>query len=302
MADYLTFQNIYEAVMLSIGDAQYSRAVEVKAVVNMIYLNEVCQCDDLYPLFWLLVFDDEKKSKAPVTNITAITKATPPVVTAVAHGLVTGDIVTMYDVVGMTELEKRTVHITRVTADTFSLQDLDKVNLAGAGYGAAGTGGKAHHRGTLLTSCRRILDANWHGYAHMTPISPAQIANEPSWLDVSTSTPTRRFHRKIFTAAGVQNDYLLWYPAAASALDLNVQYEKQPARLSATGDVPLGPPQVGDAIVAGSVMRLGVNAVQVEAGVIWPAVYKVNLDAIRSLNRQWWEDVKSSERSKMFLL
>lgn len=301
MADYLTFQNIYEAVMLATGDAQFSRAVEVKAVCNMIYLNEVNQCDDLYPLFWLFEVDDAKKSKAPVTAMTAITKATPPVVTSVAHGLATGDVVTFYDVLGMTELNYNTYHVTRVSADTFNLQTLAKADVAGAGYGAAGTTGKAHHRGTLLTACRRVLDANWHGYDHMTPISPAEISNESTWLDISTSTPLRRFHRKIFTAAGAQYDYLLWYQAAQVTLNLHIQYEIQPARLSAVGDVPLGPPQVGDAIVAGSIMRLGENAVQVEAGVIWPSVYNSNIAAIRSLNRQWWEENKPSERSRSFL-
>jgi hypothetical protein len=49
-------------------------------------------------------------------------------------------------------------------------------------------------------------------------------------------------------------------------------------------------------------MRLGVNAVQVEAGVIWPSIYKMNIDAIRSANRQWWETQKPFERSGPFLI
>jgi hypothetical protein len=302
MSNYLNFQEIYETVMRAIGDAQYSRETEVKAICNLVYLNEICQCDTLYPLFWLYEVDDEKKTKAPVTAITAITKATPPVVTSIAHGLITGDVVTMYDVVGMTELNYRTFHATRLTADTFSLQDLSLTDIAGAGYAAAGTSGKAHHRGTSITECKRILNANWHGYKAMEAISPDEISRGTTWLDVSTTTPTRRFHRKIFTAAGLQYDYLLWYPAASAVLNLHIQYETQPVRLSATTDVPLGPAQIGDAIVAGTAMRLGENKVQMEAGSLWPSIYKMSLEAITQMNRQWWKDNKQSERSRLFLV
>ena len=301
MANALAFSTIYQTVCKAIGDASYVRADEVKAVCNMIYLNEICQCDDLHPLFWLLEVDDAKKSKAPVTAISAITKATPPVATSVAHGLITGDLITMYDILGMTELNYNTYHATRDSADTFSLQNLAKANVAGADYAAAGTTGKAHHRGTLLTSCRGVLSANWHGYPAMDPISPAELANETTWLDESTSDPMRCQHRQIYTAAGAQIDYLLWYQAASQALNLHIQYEIQPARLSADTDYPLLPPQFHDAIIAGAIMRLGENKVQVEAGVIWPTVYQSHIKAITAFNRQWWAKYKPSERSGLYL-
>ncbi len=303
MADYLTFENIYQTVMKAIGDAQYSRSDEVKAIVNMIYLNEICQCDDLYPLFWLYDVDDDKRSKDPITDITSITKATPPVVTTTAvHGRSTGDVETFYSVVGMTELNYRMCHITVLTTKTFSLQDLTKTDIAGAGYGAAGTTGKSHNRGILLTSCQEVLKPNWHGYDPMDPVGPGELADSTTWLDVTTSLPTKYMHRKVLTAAGAQYDYLLWYPAANDAYWLYLPYVKHPARLSATTDVPILPPQFHDAIIAGAVTRLGVNAVQVEAGVIWPSIYKMYLDAIREYNRKWWAQYKPSERSELYLI
>ncbi|MFA6290188.1 MAG: hypothetical protein WC637_00325 [Victivallales bacterium] len=301
MANYKSFEEIYNAVMLAIGDLSYGRKEEVKAVVNMIYLNEIQSVDELYPLFWLLETDDTKKSKDPVTAITSITKATPPVVTSVAHGLVTGDLVTLYDS-DMTEINYQTCHFTRTSADAGSLQDLSKTSIAGLGYAAAGTTGKMHHRGVTLTACKRVLLANWHGYSPgMEFLSPKEIADQTTWLDESTSRPTKMLYRKVYTAAGAEYDYLLWFQAADDAYDLHLWYEKNIDRLSATTDVPVGPPQVADAIIAGAIMRLVKNEVQVENAVVWPSVYKSNLEAIKSMNRKWWENMKQSERSGLYL-
>ena len=108
-------------------------------------------------------------------------------------------------------------------------------------------------------------------------------------------------HRQVYTAAGAQIDYLLWYQAADAAYNLRVWYVKQAARLSATTDVPLLPYQFHDAIVAGAITRLGENKVQVEAGVVWPAIYNAELESIKTYNRKWWDDHKPYERSGLFL-
>ncbi|HSW65032.1 MAG TPA: hypothetical protein VLH56_17235 [Dissulfurispiraceae bacterium] len=298
----MTFQEIYEAVMLAIGDAQYSRATEVKAVCNMIYLNEICQCDDLYPLFWLMECDDSRTSKPPVT-ITGITKATPPVVAAAAHGMVTGDLVTLYDVAGMTECNNRIFHFTKLTVDTGSLQDLSKAAIPGAGFTAYTSGGRMVHRGTLINDCAKVLMANWHGYNKgLEFIGPEEIEDDAAWMDKSTSRPTRMMHRQVYTLDGDQYDYLLWYQGADAAYSMRLWYEKQVAALENEDDVPLLPAKFHSAIIAGAVMRLGVNAVQVEAGVIWPTIYKMSIDAIRTANRRWWETQKPYERSGPFLI
>jgi hypothetical protein len=56
------------------------------------------------------------------TNITAITKANPGVVTSTSHGLTTGDKVILSSVGGMVELNNREFTVTVLTANTFQLQ------------------------------------------------------------------------------------------------------------------------------------------------------------------------------------
>src|SRR4030042_1008432 len=200
MADYLTFEGIYQAVMKAIGDAQYSRSDEVKAVVNMIYLNEICQCDELYPLFWLLEGDDTIKTKTRAT-ITGITAANPVVVTAVAHGFATGDLITIYGVSGMTEVNYRTFYATRMTADTIGLKSLIVTDINGAAYTAYTSGGYVHHRGVSITdlSCKKVLSVNWHGYNKgLSFIGMEQLEAESAWWDDSLSRPLKIMNRRTY--------------------------------------------------------------------------------------------------------
>lgn len=62
------------------------------------------------------------------SGITGATKANPAVITSVAHGLSTGDIIEIYDVSGMVELNDIQYTITVLTVDTF---ELDGVNSTG---------------------------------------------------------------------------------------------------------------------------------------------------------------------------
>lgn len=300
MADQMTFEEIYQAVMVAIGDAQYQRTAEVKAVVNMVYLNEVCQCDELYPLFWLLDCDDSKKSKVRAA-ITGITIASPGVFTAAAHGYVSGDVVTLYDIAGTTQLNYRTGVVVYISANSFSLTDLNGTAINTTGMTAYISGGYAHHRGVTLTDCTRVIQANWHGYNKgLDFIGPDRLEAEASWMDVSTSRPMKMMHRKVFVS-GSQVDYLLWYQAADAAYSARIWTEKQVPRLSAASDYPAGPTQVGDAIIAGAITRLGENKTQVEAGVVWPSIYTGHLNALKVMNRRWWAQFKQDERSGLFL-
>ncbi len=301
MSDYITFKDIYQTVMKAIADTQYARIDEVKAVVNQIYLGELIPCDELYPLYWLLDCEDSKNSKAPAT-ITGITAANPPVVTAAAHGFATGDLVSLYGIVGMTELNNRIFHATKVTANTFSLQDLSKASIQASGYTAYSSGGKANHRGLTITNCRKLLNAGWHGYSgSLGFVGPEQIDIETGWMDSSTSRPLKIMHRQVYPGSGSQYDYLLWFQGSDAAYDLRYWYEKQVPRLVNDTDVPYLPAQFHDAIIAGSVMRLGENKTQVEAGVVWPGIYQKHIEAIKAMNRDWWSKNKPYERSGPFL-
>ena len=66
---------------------------------------------------------------ATAKTVTGITKASPAVVTATAHGYTTGAEVKL-SVAGMIELNNAVVKITQVTADTFSLDGIDSTLFA----------------------------------------------------------------------------------------------------------------------------------------------------------------------------
>lgn len=71
-------------------------------------------------------------------TITGITQAANAVVTSTAHGLVTGDIVTFHGVVGMVQINTLTGVVTRIDANSFS------VNINSTGFTAYGSGGIAN--------------------------------------------------------------------------------------------------------------------------------------------------------------
>jgi hypothetical protein len=79
--------------------------------------------------------------------ITAVTQASPPVVTSAAHGYVVGDTVKITGVVGMTELNGNEYVISAVTTNTFTLYDTDAT-----GYAAYVSGGAAA-KGTFSNFC-----------------------------------------------------------------------------------------------------------------------------------------------------
>lgn len=73
---------------------------------------------------------------SPLPVITGITKANPPVVTSVAHGLTDGDVVQLADIVGMTELNDDIYVVEVLTSSTFSLP-----GVKATGYGTYASGG-----------------------------------------------------------------------------------------------------------------------------------------------------------------
>jgi hypothetical protein len=72
--------------------------------------------------------------------ITAIFQSNPAVVTASGHSMVTGDMVLIEDVVGMTQVNDTYFHVTYVDANSFSLTGIDST-----GFTAYGSAGVARH-------------------------------------------------------------------------------------------------------------------------------------------------------------
>jgi hypothetical protein len=305
MADYLSFQNIYEAVQRIGGDESGAWTDKVKNVVNMVYLDEILVCDDLYPMHWLMELVDGIKTKVSAT-ITGVTKANPGVVTATAHGFVNGDVVQHGVITGMAELNYVIAVVTNKAANTYDLYDLNGDKIDTSGYAAVGTAGTAYHRGvTLSKSIAKVHSFSWQGYdGQIDPIGLREIEESASLMDTANSSrPTRHSHKQHFTTAGVKSDRVLWYPLPNGVYDGRVWGELDISPMSDAAHVPQLPFRFHNAIISGSVARLvQYGQVQIENAVIWPGLYKAQLEAIKTYNRKWWKQFVRDERSSIYLI
>jgi hypothetical protein len=77
-------------------------------------------------------------------TITAITKASPGVITSSSHGYLTGDEIYISGIVGMTELNGKTFLVVKIDANTFSLTDKDGVAINTTNYTTYSSGGIAN--------------------------------------------------------------------------------------------------------------------------------------------------------------
>lgn len=75
-------------------------------------------------------------------TITGITRASPGVITATAHGFVDGDRVIIRGVAGMEELNENTYLVVYIGADTFSLTTVAGAAIDTSAYGAYDSGGE----------------------------------------------------------------------------------------------------------------------------------------------------------------
>lgn len=280
----------------------------LKHMINMVYLNEMLVSDDFHPFYWLVDFDDTLASKAP-SVISAITQADPGVITtSAAHGLAVDDIISIYDIVGMTELNNRMFAVNAVpSTTTLSLIDIDGLDaIDTTSLTAYSSGGVINQRGTLLNpsgkNVQRILECKWHGEKRMSPITIKELEDTTAFWDSSTSRPSRYYHRKKYSAAGGENNHLLWFAGCDAAYDLRYWYVMQPNKLINDSDVPLLPPQFHYAIVAGVLTRMAEFSVQVENQVIWPAIYQAQIEQLKQFNRKWYAETELAKHKKPFML
>jgi hypothetical protein len=308
MADFLTFENLFDKVARAIKDPQLSKKELIKDIINMVYQDEVMVCDDLHPLYWLVDFDDSMASVGPAT-ITGITQADPGVITTdAAHGLAVGDIVGIYNIVGMTEFNNRILKVaTAPSTTTLTLIDLDDVDaIDTTGYTAWSSAGTVHHRGKTLATTgkavQRVLAAKWHDEKSMDPIGYNQIEEQNSWVSDSTARPERYMQRKSYSTAGVELNQMLWYQGANDAYDLRYWFERRVSPLVGDATVPQLPPQFHNAISAGSIGRLAEYSIEVEQPILWAPLYGEMLGHIRSFNRKHWDQIADQEGRKPFMI
>jgi Ubiquitin-activating enzyme E1 FCCH domain len=96
-------------------------------------------------------------------TITGITNASPAVVTSVAHGLTSNDIVKISGVVGMTDLNAKNYAIEVLTVDTFELINADTTNSD------TYTSGGLAAKGVLSGTCQ--MTGSTHGSGSTTEVT-----------------------------------------------------------------------------------------------------------------------------------
>lgn len=144
-------------------------------------------------------------------TITAITKASPAVVTSASHGYVTGDLALVDGVAGMVELNGRYFRLTRLSASTYSLDSEDST-----GHGTYVSGGSSYKaltplkpdfgysaRYSLPADCIRLLSFAQEGHEG----SPWEVVGTEVYTDEGITVPVRytstlkdpaRFSPKLF--------------------------------------------------------------------------------------------------------
>ena len=106
--------------------------------------------------------------------ISGATAASPVVITATAHGYSDGDIIGIFDVLGMTELNGITYKVANKATNTFELTDVNDAAINGAAFTAYTSGGKIYHAtdGSAFTAYDsagqvRLKTASISGLGHL---------------------------------------------------------------------------------------------------------------------------------------
>lgn len=125
----------------NISDVTTYDVIEFKTPVSVggIILSGVYPIDlSLSSTSYRIVAADEAVTTRALATISGATQANPCVITANAHGFANGDLVYIYDVAGMIELNNRLFTIANITANTFELSGINSTS-----YTAYTSGGSA---------------------------------------------------------------------------------------------------------------------------------------------------------------
>ena len=152
-----------------------------------------------------------------IANITGATNANPCVITAVAHGFSTNNRVTIASVGGMTQLNGNSYIITKLTADTFSLNGINS-----SAYGTYTSGGTATAYNTLQdvsrTASAYTATTLWTftqfgqtliGANGLDKLQSWTVGSSSNFADLNASAPTAQFIAAVrdFVVAGKTSSY-----------------------------------------------------------------------------------------------
>lgn len=313
MANYLTRDEIRTRVLRAIKMSNTSAKSDLADDAIEQAYREMLNSDVLYPLYWMVDFDDTLFTAAPST-ITAINITTDKL-TVQAHGLTTSDIIQIYNVVGTTELNNRMFRITATAdANTIALADMDgtALDLSALAYTAYVSGGTVHHRGRVLnTTSRPVKKLLQVAVVDELPMERVDFLGlerdkncrsfSPEYMDESTSKPRFYAHQKKYLTTGSELDYLLWFWSSDAKYRLRYWIEKR-ADILAASSVPQIPYEFHPAIAAGAIARLNESGVEVENPPIWAAIYQAGLQQLLSYNRDLWQHNSSDFEPTAYLL
>ena len=107
--------------------------------------------------------------------ISGITRASPGVVTSSSHGFVTGDVIWISGVSGMTQINDRAYRVVTINTNSFSLQSWtgsawSNVNTtSGNGYSSYSSSSSDIARKCRVSDCSIVITANSHGVPAIDP-------------------------------------------------------------------------------------------------------------------------------------
>lgn len=127
------------------------------------------------------------------TAITNITKANPAVVTSATHGMLTGDIVYISGVVGMTEVNDGFYNVTKIDANSYS------IGINSSAYSAYSSGG----------------------------------TSQPTWFGTTDNNPAccTFFEQRLVHASTNNDPQTLWFSRSADYVDFILDPEEEDASL-----------------------------------------------------------------------
>ena len=192
---------------------------------------------------------------AAATNITAITKAANAVVTSASHGLVTGDVIKIASVVGMTEINGQYTPVTKIDANSFSCDRIDSTGYTG--YSSGGTARKM-----LAPSCGTFFEQR---------LAVAGMETDPQSVRLSKTadfdyftTGTADDDAMNYSIVSEKVDRILWMISETSLICGTVGGVW---KLKGSGDDPITPTSV-DAKRQNTLGNLDINAILTASSVL----------------------------------
>lgn len=158
---------------------------------------------------WSNVAVSIQSALATADTIESITKASPGVVTATAHGLANGDYVKL-TVLGMREVDARVFRVANVTANTFELEGEDTTNYA-----------------TFVSGTAEKIT---FGISMTTAVGLTGDGGDFDFIDTTTIHGNAKSQVPGLPNAGTYNFENLWDPSDAALAALNVASKNRAQR------------------------------------------------------------------------